>query len=180
MSKSDDYNQKEFQKGAETVWVIYNHMPNGHVVVQHFTDEARRQRVGGEGDTKTVIIRAEDQVKGFILSDFVALYQNGKLEKNKVLVYKGEGKIRGNPRAHAVVHAWAREQGVTEYLTERPKTPMPGSNPQLEDRVAGLESGQKALADSMNALAKSQQAIADALLKIGTVAATSDAPTKKG
>jgi hypothetical protein len=153
----------EKNAGANIVWVVYNHMPNGHVVVRPFIDEVRKKKVGGEGETKDIKDLAVDQVKGFIKSDFVALHQNGKLEKNKVLVYDGNvNELRGNPQCHAVVHAWAEKQGVTAYLVERPKAVAPVA-PDVENRLAGLESGQKSMADALQAQAAALNNLAAAL-----------------
>ena len=148
----DALNNKQ-TANLDAIWAVYNHMPNGQVVVTRFIEETRQKKVGGEGATQKVVITAEQQFIAFILSDFVALYQNGKLEKKKALIYTGNARLKGDPRAHAVVHKWAEEQGVKEYLVSRPKTVIPTA-PDVENRLAGLESGQKELAGALNNLAQ--------------------------
>ena len=120
------------------MWVVYNHMPGGQVTAQKF-DHVVRDRRKGDDMTERVVITCEEQIKGFEKSDFVALFLNGTLHKNKLLVYSGPEIPWKDPRAANKVLEWAYAKGVTA------KTPAPKAgqsaqaDPQVSGRIDGLE-----------------------------------------
>lgn len=94
------------------MWIAFNHIPNGQIVVQHFEDIVREKKAGDD-QVKRVKFSCETQIEGFRHSDFVGLYENGKIVKNKVLIFPRDRDIIGAPNAANVVIEWAiKEMGM--------------------------------------------------------------------
>lgn len=118
----------------QQVWCAFNHFPNGQIMIQHFDDYELEKR-GREDTTSIIKFECHDQMKNFSKSPMVQLNINGKIEKNKVLVYEGEPRdLRGKPRAANIVLAWAIKQGLLPIHSDEEKKKMKG-----EDRLSLVE-----------------------------------------
>lgn len=122
------------QMGIKRLWCSYNHMPGGQVVVQHFENLELERRTGDDTSEK-VKFTAEERLKSFEKSDFVALYLKGQLHKNKVLVYDGPD-LGDHPRAADMVIEWALKQGQQPIVSKAAPTPV---QQDLADRVVKVE-----------------------------------------
>jgi len=96
-------------KPLNQIWIAFNQMPGGHIIVQHFEDTVRKQKVGDQIIDHE--ISSKEQVAAFKKSDFVALNINGRKVKNEVLIYQ-ERDLSGNPKAADVVIEWAKGKGL--------------------------------------------------------------------
>jgi hypothetical protein len=101
-------------------------MPYGTIVVTHFETYKRKRILGGD-KVEEIEFTAETQLKGLIASPFVALNVNGKIEKNKVLVYDQNRDLSEMPNAADIVIAWAIEQGM------KPIVPISDQKPVSQD-----------------------------------------------
>lgn len=132
-------------EGGRQIWVAFNYLPGGQIVVQHFEDLEGQKKIGdNEVDVK---VSAKEQVESFKKQDNVALNLKGNLKRNEVLIYAG-GDISRNPKAAEVVINWAREQGVQPIKISADQK---GDDPKtyeydkrigaLETDIAGLKEG---------------------------------------
>lgn len=130
---------KAVERGNQ-IWIAFNYMPGGHIVVQHFEDLEGQKKIGENAiDVK---ISAKEQVEAFKKQDNVTLFLKGVLKRNEVLIYSG-GSLLNNPKAAEVVINWALEQGLQPI---RPSPDQKGTDPktyEYDKRISALEDGQK-------------------------------------
>ena len=141
------------------IWIAYNHMPGGQIVVQHFEDITRQKKTG-DNHTQTIEFKAETQLAGFEKSDFVALYQNGKLTRNKVLVFPKDKDLRYLRNAADVVIEWAWQQGMEPAPSaSKPKVAL-ASDPlkPIDPRIQDLERSNSDLQDNVERLRAQNEA----------------------
>ncbi len=147
---------------TKTIWCVYNHMPGGQLVTQHFDTYTRKKKVA-EDRTEDVEFTAENQLLNFKKSDFIALKMKGKdLKKNEVLVFPENVSLPRDPAS--TVLAWALEQGAEPHvLAQVKKEGVAMVDPEqqkqidsLKDSVSKLEKGQ----------AETQAGIAEILKKM--------------
>lgn len=144
--------------GGNQIWIAFNYMPGGHIVVQHFEDLEGQKKIGdGAVDVK---VSAKEQVDAFKKQDNVTLFLKGVLKRNEVLIYNG-GNLSNNPKAAEVVINWALEQGLQAI---RPSADQKGTDPktyEYDKRISALENGQKETNDKLDkvldALAKTNK-----------------------
>ncbi len=122
--------RKEKAKNSRT-WAVYSHLPFGNLVAIHFEDMVRRRKVGDR--IEEIVVTAKEQVEAFRKTPQVAIYRDGKLTKNEILVFDGQVDPE-NPRFADVVLNWARKQGVQPFKSEAEK-----ARENQFDRVGALE-----------------------------------------
>ena len=120
-------------KPITQIWVCFNAMPGGHRVAQHFEDTTRRQR--GPFGEKEIVFTAREQVEGFKKSDIVALYVDGKLVRNEVLIYDGPSLV-GDFNASTRVLEWSWEKG---HRPIQPAKDKEATAPEQTKRIEHLE-----------------------------------------
>lgn len=118
------------------IWIAYNHMPGGQIVVMWFADIVRHRKLGGDA-TQEVKFPSSDQLTEFKKGAQVATNVKGKLTRNQVLVYNGPS-LGADPKANSKVIAWAIEQGLEPIITKAEKDASPA---EISKRVAALEGG---------------------------------------
>lgn len=95
---------------SKQIWVAYNHMPGGQVVVTHFETIKRTKKLG-DNQTEEITFTAETQLEGFLKSDFVSLKVKGQdIVKNKCIQFPVNEDLPIDP-APAVL-AYAFKQGI--------------------------------------------------------------------
>ena len=132
------------------IWIAYNHLPGGHIVVMHFEDIARQMRQGEQ--TKTVKITAKEQVDNFKKSPQVALNVGGKIVRNEVLLYQGPA-LEGDPQAADKVIAYADSKGMKAIVPLNAHVAESGPDSRvsrLETDVANLKTGQHEILALLN------------------------------
>lgn len=118
---------------AKQIWVAYNHMPGGQVVITHFETVVRQKKVGDD-KTEAVTFTAETQLEGFKKSDFVELKMKGKDRvKGEVIVFPPNEDLPIDP-APAVL-AYALKQGIEPIRSAAEMAKQTAS----EEKVVALE-----------------------------------------
>jgi hypothetical protein len=118
---------------AKEIWVAYNHMPGGQVVVTHFKTVVRKRKIGDD-KVEEVTFTAETQLEGFKKSDFVELKLKGKDRvKHEVLVFPVNEDLPVDP-APAVI-AYATRMGIEPIKSAAEQQKQTAS----EEKVIALE-----------------------------------------
>lgn len=134
-------------EGGNQIWVAFNYMPGGHIVVQHFEDLEGQKKMG-ESEIE-VKVTAKEQVESFKKQENVALNVKGVLKKNDVLIYPG-ASLRSNPKAAEVVIDWAKEQGLKPVMASADQKGDQTKTYEYDKRISALEGDVKDIKDGMS------------------------------
>jgi hypothetical protein len=149
---------------VKTIWCVYNHVPGGQLVAQHF-DTYSRKRKTSESTTEEVEFTAQTQLDNFQKSDFVALKMKGKdLEKNKVLVFPENISLPRDP-ANTVLQ-WAIAQGAEPLpmpTQAKKEATMSSPDPEQQEQIDSLKKSVEKLEKGQ---AETQTGIAAILQKL--------------
>lgn len=145
------------------LWVAYNHMPGGHIVVQHFETVTRTKKVGDQHTEIT--FTAETQVEGFKKSDFVACKLKGSdLKKNHLLIFPANMDLNPKDPAGTVIE-WAKAQGMEPIVSnaDQAKAAQQVQAQAPDPKVAVLELDVLNLTEKVNGLDSKMDQILKAL-----------------